>query len=71
MENPYLFQRVRRLDFINQFRNHDKVYQCPECGGNIIKDESGEEYCETCGLVTRTHIPYVAGEMISLPFGLK
>ena len=71
LEDPYLFQRVRRLHFINQFRNHDNVYQCPECRGSIIKDESGEEYCETCGLVTRTHIAYVAGQRISLPFGLK
>ena len=70
-EDPYLFQHVIRLDFINKISNHDNIHQCPECRGSIIKDESGEEYCETCGLVTRTHIAYVAGQRISLPFGLK
>lgn len=70
-EDPYLFQHVIRLDFINKISNHDNIHQCRECRGSIIKDESGEEYCEKCGLVTRTHIAYVAGQRISLPFGLK
>lgn len=71
LEDPYLYQHVMRLDFINKMSNHENIHQCPECRSNIITDEFGEEYCETCGLITRTHIPYVAGQRINLPFGLK
>lgn len=71
MDDPYLYQHIMRLDFINKIRNHDKIYQCPECRSNIITDEWGEEYCETCGLITRTHYNYTAGHRITLPFGLK
>ena len=66
-----LYIHVTRLDFIRKMSNHEKIYHCPECHSNIIKDEWGEEYCETCGLVTRTHYNYTAGQKISLPFGLK
>ena len=70
-EDLELYAHVLRLDFINKMSNHEPIYQCPECRSNIITDESGEEYCSTCGLVTRTYYKYVAGQCISLPFGLK
>ena len=70
-DDPYLYQHVKRLDFIDKIGSHEKLYQCPECRSSIITDEWGEEYCETCGLVTRSHYNYVAGQKINLPYGLK
>ena len=65
------YQYILRLDFIDKMSNHEHIYQCPECQGNIITDIWGEEYCEKCGLVTRTHYPYVASQRITLDYGLK
>lgn len=69
--DPYLYEHIIRLNYINQISNHQNIHQCPECENNIITNEWGEEYCETCGLVTRTNYNYVAGQKINLPFGLK
>lgn len=70
-EDPYLYEDVIRLHFIQEMMNHDNINMCPQCRDNIITDEWGEEYCECCGLVTRTHYPYVAGQRIVLDYGLK
>lgn len=70
-DDPEFFQHVHRIYFIQQIQNHEPIYKCPECRGKVITDEWGEEYCETCGLVTRTQFPYVAGHKIRLPYGLK
>lgn len=71
-EDPYFYDYILRLHFINEMQNHENIYRCPECRGNIITDiDSGEEYCTCCGLVTRTHYPYVAGQRVTLDYGLK
>lgn len=70
-DDPEFYQHVKRIYFIQQMQNHENIHQCPECRGKIITDEWGEEYCENCGLVTRTQIRYVAGHKIRLPYGLK
>lgn len=70
-EDPYLYDTIIRLHYIKQMQNPDNIYMCPECRGNIITDESGEEYCKNCGLVTRTHYPYVAGQRFIVDYGLK
>lgn len=70
-EDPDLYLHILRLNFINKITDHEPIYRCPECRSNIITDEWGEEYCSNCGLVTRTHYQYVAGQSIVLPFGLK
>ena len=70
-DDPYLYMHILRLNFINQMSNHDPIYRCPECRSNIVTDESGEEYCESCGLITRTSYDYVAGQKVSLPYGRK
>ena len=70
-EDPYFYDYILRLHFINEMQNHENIYRCPECRGNIITDDWGEEYCTNCGLVTRTHYPYTAGQPISLPYGIK
>ena len=70
-ENPELYNRIQRLHKKWLITNHEPIYKCPECNQNIITDEWGEEYCNNCGLVTRTHYPYVAGQKIHLPFGIK
>ena len=71
-EDPYFYDYLLRLHFINEMQNHENIYRCPECRGNIITDiDSGEEYCTCCGLVTRTHYPYVAGQRLMLDYGLK
>ena len=69
--DPYQYLDVIRLHFIKQMTNHENINTCPECKGNIITDEWGEEYCEECGLVTRTHYPYIAGQKITLDYGIK
>ncbi len=70
-EDPYLYSIIERLHYINQLKNKDNTHICPECKGNITSDEDGEEFCTSCGLVTRTFYPYVAGQKITLPYGLK
>lgn len=70
-EDPELYQHVQRIYFIHKMQNHEPIYKCPECRGEIITDEWGEEYCETCGQVTRTQFRYVAGHKIKLAYGLK
>ena len=70
-EDPYFYEYILRLHFIQKMQNHQNIYRCPECRGNIITDESGEEYCNDCGLITRTHYPYVAGQRIIVDYGLK
>ena len=70
-EDPDFYDTILRLHYIQQMQNRENIYQCPECRGNIITDDWGEEYCTDCGLVTRTPYPYTAGHRISLPYGLK
>lgn len=38
-DDPYLYQHIRRLNFINKMINHENMHQCPECRSNIINDE--------------------------------
>lgn len=70
-EDPELYQKILRIVEIDGMKNKQQIYRCPECEKNIITDEWGEEYCSNCGLVTRAHYPYVAGQRINLVFGLK
>ena len=50
----------------------EQLLFCPECEGRIKTDEdSGEEYCPECGLIVSGPYPYVAGEKISYPYGLR
>lgn len=70
-DDPELYQQIQRLLFIQCMQPYENITQCPECRGEIITDEWGEEYCETCGLITRTQYPYVAGHKIRLPYGQK
>ena len=70
-EDPYFYYYILRLHFTNEIKNHENIYRCPECRGNIITDDQGEEYCTDCGLVTRTQYSYTAGQPILLPYGLK
>ena len=70
-KDPYLYLQITRLHFIKQLQDTTPTYKCPDCGDNIIHDEWGEEYCESCGLVTRTPYDYVAGFKITLPYGRK
>lgn len=45
---------------------------CPECGCQLINDEnSGEDYCPGCGLITTGSYSYVAGVKINYPYGLQ
>ena len=68
---PDVYIIIKRKKYISECVNHEPIHICPECGGNIISDEWGEEYCNTCGLVTRSYYDHVAGQPIILPFGLK
>ena len=70
-EDPYLYETIVRLHYISQLKNKHNLHKCPECRGTISSDEQGEEFCTDCGLVTRTFYLYVAGQKITLPYGLK
>lgn len=70
-EDPYFYDTIIRLHYIKQMQNHDNIYMCPECQGDIITDEAGEEYCNECGLITRNCYPYTAGTKYELPYGLR
>ena len=69
--NHELYSQLQRLIYIDSFKNKDKIYVCPECRSSIVSDEWGEEYCSNCGLVTRTHYQYTAGQRLVLDYGLK
>ena len=70
-EDPYLYDTIVRLHYISQLKNKYNLHICPECRGTITSDESGEEFCTECGLVTRSFYHYVAGQKMTLPYGLK
>lgn len=70
-ENRELYNKICRLHYILSFQNKEPIWRCPECGEHVNIDEWGEEYCPTCGLVTRTHYNYNAGIQINLPYGIK
>ena len=76
--DPIFYLRVKdayphwkRVKYIKLCKNHEPIYNCPECGAEITTDEWGEEYCSICGLITRTHYNYVAGLQFEVPFGIK
>lgn len=69
--DPYLYFQIYRIHFIQQLKDKTLTSKCPDCGDEIIQDEWGEEYCNSCGLVTRSTYDYVAGFKIYLPYGLK
>lgn len=69
--DPYLYLQICRIHFIQQLKDKTPTSKCPECGDEIIQNEWGEEYCNSCGLVTRSTYDYVAGFKIYLPYGLK
>ena len=70
-EDRELYNQILRLHYIDNLQNKENIYRCPICGKDIITDNMGEEYCSSCGLVTRTQYPYVAGQKIHLDYGLK
>lgn len=45
---------------------------CPECKTRtiILDEEKCEEYCVTCGIITRAASRYVAGKKVDLAYGL-
>ena len=45
---------------------------CPCCKTRTVTldAEKCEEYCTTCGCITRASSRYVAGEKVDLPYGL-
>ena len=70
-EDPLLYFRVQRISYILSFKSKEPLWKCPHCGEQITEDEWGEEYCPSCGLVTRSNYPYVAGIQFELPYGVK
>lgn len=71
-EDPGFYEYILRLNYIQSLTNKEPIYKCPLCNHSIITDiDSGEEYCSVCGLVTRTHYPYVAGQRLHLDYGVK
>ena len=50
----------------------ENIQICPECKTMTIipNEDSSYEYCETCGLITRASMEYVAGQRIDLPYGI-
>lgn len=70
-ENLELYNKIQRISYIKSFQTREKLYLCPECHTSIVEDEWGEQYCPSCGLVTRSHYDYVAGLKFKLPYGLK
>lgn len=51
---------------------NDDPEVCPYCGTHtiILDEEKCEEYCTTCGVITRAASRYVAGNKVDLPYGL-
>ena len=65
---PEEAKREARLNYIKSIQAHTPNY-CPECGNQLIHEED-EVYCRDCGLVVMASISYVAGQPITLPYGL-
>lgn len=72
-ENPSLFRKIQRIHYIDSLRSKEPTGKCPECKSKtiIVDNDTCEEYCENCGLVTRNNYPYVAGIQHELYWGLK
>ncbi len=70
-ENRNLYDKVHRVDYILSFKSTEHLWKCPECDEEIVEDEWGEQYCPSCGLVTRSNYPYVAGIQLEFPYGIK
>ena len=70
--NPIVFKKIIRLNYINSIRNKEPISKCPECGKPIQYDnDTCEEYCETCGVITRTSYPYTAGIKFTIEYGVR
>lgn len=65
---PEEAKREARLNYIKSIQAHTPNY-CPECGHSLIHEED-EVYCMDCGLIVMASISYVAGQPITLPYGL-
>lgn len=71
-EDYEFYQLVIRLIFLDQAINHEPIWRCPECGAYVTIDkDKSEEYCPSCGLITRNCYPYTAGNKYELPYGLR
>lgn len=70
-EDIELYNFVQRLHYVQSFQTREPLNKCPKCEEPIEEDEWGEEYCSKCGLVTRSHYPYVASQKIIFPYGIK
>ena len=69
---PNLYEWLLRMVFIYTLGNKEPIWKCPECGGVIeVDNDKCEEYCETCGLITRSTYPYTAGIKFDLPYGVR
>lgn len=74
MNNQTYIHRFRpREYYINTFINHQPLDTCPECGSEIkySSEDEDETYCTKCGLVTSGSYPYVAGQKIDFPYGIR
>lgn len=70
--DPLLYAKLMRWKFVNSIRNKQAISTCPECNGEIIFDsDKCIEYCDKCGLITRTCTYYTAGVQYELPYGLR
>ena len=70
--SPEIYNWLMRVKFIDSIRNKEPISKCPECGGEIEVDKDKcEEYCESCGLITRNPYPYTAGQEYILPYGVR
>ena len=67
---PYNYRKKQRLLEILKLQYH-MPNSCPECGHDLVFTENCEVYCSHCGLVVMDSIPYVAGNRIEYPFGLR
>ena len=74
MPDPWLepkdYQKEQRLLYIIRLQSHTPS-TCPECGAELVYEEDCEVYCPKCGLVVMDSIPYVGGEKITYPYGLR
>ena len=67
---PQAYKKQHRLLYIIRLQSHTPR-TCPECGAELVYEEDCEVYCPKCGLVVMDSIPYVGGEKITYPYGLR
>ena len=67
---PQAYKKQHRLLYIIRLQSHTPR-TCPECRHDLVFTEDCEVYCPKCGLVCADSIPYVGGEKITYPYGLR